>query len=112
MGLDGFYMQATVHQKTHEAGVGSQGTSTYKTRLLPSPISGIFFQNILSCVPGRRVELNMTHLQRCSARLLLGRRQTLRLARFYPHRSAHSWRNNLKNSLLSCSPATSSVALG
>lgn len=111
--LGDFCMQGPVHQKLQEARGGSHRDPAHTKRLLLPPGSGTFFQNIWRCVPGRRVDLSMTHLQRCSASLL-GRRQTWSLARLYPRRSACSRSDNLKTSLhpISGSLATSSVTLG
>lgn len=108
-----FCMQGPVHQKPQEARGGAHRDPAHTKRPLLPPGSGTFFQNIWRCVPGRRVDLSMTHLQRCSAGLL-GRRQTWSLARLYPCRSACSRRDNLKTSLhpISGSLATSSVTLG
>lgn len=112
-GLGNFRMQEPVHQKPQEARGGSHRDPAHTKRLLLPPGSGTFFQNMWRCVPGRWVDLSMTHLQRCSASLL-GRRQTWSLARLYPHRSACSQRDNMKTSLhpISGSLATFSVPLG
>lgn len=111
--LGDFSMRGPVHQKPQEARGGSHKDPAHTKRLLLPPGSGTFFQNIWRCVPGRRVDPSMTHLQRCSASLL-GRWQTWSFARLYPCRSACSWRVSLKTSLhpISGSLATSSMPLG